>query len=376
MASGKKITPSPPPHLLSVLRSLWQWRRPIAYVTLAGTLLAIIISLLLPNYFTASTTFLAISPDQNSIDGVFGKQGGGHVDFYGTGDDIDRLMSVAESDELVDFMVTQFSLYKVYEIDSTKTKAPVYVRREYLSLYDVTKTPRDAIELELSDKDPVRAAAMARAARVKINEISLNLIRGTQRRSAEGLRSEVNNREKTLEDINRRIGDLRRKFGVYNTSAQSEALGARTSSMQESLASVSARLQAYRQRGGRGSRDSIVKLEVQLAGLKSASIDLDSQLMRLNESLGPIDNLEEEREDLNDALSEDRIRLKQFETILRSDQRSLEVVEEAKVPVAKSSPLRSLIVIGAFFFSFVAAVAGVLLIDTGRRYDWGAVFND
>lgn len=375
MASENNRVNPAPPHLIGVLRSLWQWRRPIIYVTLAGTLLAVVISLLLPEYFTSKTSFLAISPDQVSIDGIFGNNNS-RIQFYGTGDDIDRLMAVAESDALVDHMVDQFNLYEVYEIDSMKQKAPMYVRREFLSLYDVTKTPRDAIELEISDKDPVRAAEMTRAAREQINAISLGLIRSTQERSAAGLRSEVVNREENLQEINLRLADLRGKSGVYNTNAQSEALAERTTLLQENLASLQAKLRAYQEKGGRGARDSIAKYEVQLAGLRSASADLDSQLVRLNLSIGPIDNLEEERVDLNDALSDDRIRLKQFETILRSEQRALEVVEEAKVPVAKSSPIRSLIVVGAMIFSFLAAVVGALLIDNGRKYDWREVFED
>lgn len=375
MASETNRANPAPPHLIGVLRSLWQWRKPILYVTLAGTLLAVVISLLLPEYFTSKTSFLTISPDQVSIDGIFGNNNS-RVQFYGNGDDIDRLMAVAESDALVDYMVEQFNLYQVYDIDSTKQKAPVYVRREFLSLYDVTKTPRDAIELEVSDKDPVRAAEMARAAREQINHISLGLIHSTQERSATGLRGEVQNREENLQEINLRLSELRKQYGVYNTAAQSEALAERTTTIQENLASLQAKLTAYQERGGRGARDSIAKYEVQLAGLRSASTDLDSQLMRLNLSIGPIDNLEEERVDLNNALSDDRIRLKQFETILRSEQRALEVVEEAKVPVAKSSPIRSLIVIGATVFSFLAAVVGALLIDTGRKYDWKEVFEN
>jgi len=366
---------APPPHLLGVLRSLWQWRKPIMTVTAAGTLLAIVISLLLPEYYTAGTSFLTISPDQVSIDGVFGNNNS-RVQFYGTGDDIDRLMSVSESDALVDYMVETFSLYKVYDIDSTKKKAPISVRKEFLGNYDVTKTARDAIELELADRDPERAAAMVRAAREKINEISLNLIRGTQTRSAEGLRSEVVNREQNLSDINRRLSELRKQYGIFNTNAQSEALAESATSLRSNLATVTAKLQAYRKRGGRGARDSITKLEIQLAGYRSAESDLDSQLVSLNKSIGPLDNLEEERRDLNDALSEDRIRLKQFETILRSEQRSLEVIEEAKVPVARSYPVRSLIVVGACIFSFIIAVVGALLIDSGRKYDWKAVFQD
>lgn len=376
MTSGKNGTPPPPPHLFRRLHSLWRRRYLIIYFTSASTLFAVIISLLLPNYFTASTTFLTISPDQNSIGGVFGKQDGGYVEFYGTGNDIERIMSVAESDDLVDFMVDKFNLYKVYNIDSTKRKGPVRVRREFLGLYSVIKTPRDAIELKMSDQDPPRAAAMAQAACQKINEISLNLIRNTQQRIIDGLRSEVKNREKNLADINLRLGQIRKISGVYNTSVQSEVLATRTNSMQESLVSISARLDAYRHRGGKGSLDSIAKLEIQLAGMKSARIDLDSQLVRLNKSVGPIDNLEEERRELNGALSKDRVRLKQLEAVIRSDQRSIEVLEEAKVPFVKSSPIRGMIIALAFFFSFIAAILVILVFDSGSRHKWKSVFND
>lgn len=363
---------APPAHLLGVLRSLWTWRMPIIYVTAAGAVLSVIISLLLPNYFTGSTSFLAISPDQSSIDGVFGTSNA-RLQFYGNGDDIDRLMAVAESDKLVDFMVDSFHLYFVYDIDSTKQKAPLYVRREFLSNYEVTKTSRDAIKLEIVDRDPKRAAAMARVAREKINEITLGLIHATQARSAAGLRGEVTQRERNLQELNERITELRDKSGIYDTDAQSEALANRYATVEENLASTNARIEAYRQRGGRIARDSIAKLEVELAGLTSAKVNLDSQLIRLNTSLGPLVNLEEERAQLNKSLSEDRIRLKQFETILRSEQRALEVVEEAKVPVAKSKPRRSLIVVGATILSFLFAAVGAILIDTGRRYDWESI---
>ncbi|MEL7160858.1 MAG: hypothetical protein AAFN92_08870 [Bacteroidota bacterium] len=374
MPSDSPVSTAPPPHLLGVLRSLWQWRLPILGLTVAGTLLAVVISLLLPEYFTGRTSFLAISPDQISIDGVFGNTNN-RVQFYGSGDDIDRLLSVAESDELVDFMVDSFDLYTVYDIDPTKPKAPVYVRSEFIGNYEVTKTARDAIELEVLDQDPERAAAMARAAREKTNDIILSLIRGTQGRTAAGLRKEITRREAALTEINKRIGKLREDSGVYNTEAQSEALATLSTSLENQLASTQAKIDAYRRRGGRGARDSIAKYEIRLSGLESSRIVLDSQLVRLNDNLGPIDNLEEERLRLNNALSYDRIRLKQFESVLSSEQRALEVVEEAKVPYAKSKPIRSLIVLGAAVFSFLVAVVGALLIDTGRRYDWSAIFR-
>lgn len=374
MAKIKQGDTAPPPHLLGILRSLWQWRKPIIIMTIAGTVLAAIISLLLPVYYSATTTFLTISPDQISIDGVFGNTNG-RMQFYGTGDDIDRAMSVAESDALVDHMIKEFDLYTVYDIDTAKAKAPLYVRREFMSNYEVKKNARDAIELQIMDKDPVRVDAMVREARSQVNDISLTLVRGTQERSAQGLRREIASAEATLTSIDQRIRELRERSGVYNTEAQSEALAAKTASLQNATATTEAKLESYRSNGGRGARDSIAKYRVQLAGYQSARINLDTQLVRLNASLGPLDNLEEERLRLNDALSKNRIRLKQYETILGTDMRALEVVEDARIPVAKSSPIRSLIVLGAAIFSFIAAVVGVLLIDSGRRYDWNQIFE-
>jgi hypothetical protein len=285
-------------------------------------------------------------------------------------------MSVAESDALVDHMIRKFDLYTVYDIDTSQAKAPLYVRREFLGNYAVTKNTRDAIELEVTDKNPVRVAEMAREARNQVNDIGLGLIRGTQERSAQSLRSEITSAEENLRNIDERIRGLRERSGVYNTEALSESLATSNSSLQNLTASTVAKMESYRQAGGRGARDSIAKYEVQMAGFRSARIDLDSQLVRLNRSLGPIDNLEEERLRLNLALSYNRIRLKQFETILGTDMRAIEVVEDARVPVAKSSPVRSLIVIGAAIFSFLAAVIGALLIDSGRRYDWDGVFRE
>lgn len=374
MAIQKKPTTAPPAHLLGVLQSLWRWKIPILAVTFAGAMLAVIISLMLPEYYKASTTFLTISPDQISIDGVFGNTNG-RMQFYGTGDDIDRTMSVAESDALVDHIIKEFDLYTVYDIDTAKVKAPLYVRREFLGNYEVTKNSRDAIELEISDQDPIRVAAMVKAARRQVNDISLTLVRGTQERSAQGLRREIESAEANLTDIDNRIQDLRKESGVYNTEAQSEALAAKTALLQNSIVTTDAKMLSYRQNGGLGARDSIAKYRVQLAGYESSRINLDSQLVRLNGSLGPLDNLEEERERLNQALSKNRIRLKQYETILGTDMRAIEVVEDAKVPVARSYPVRSLLVVGVTVLSFLFAVVGALLIDVGRGYDWKEVFE-
>lgn len=374
MTSGLPPTTPPPPHLLGALRTLWVWRKPILLTTLAGTVLSIIVSLLLPVYYESSTAFVAISPDQNTLEGIFGG-GNGRVQFYGNGDDVDRLLAMAESDELVDYMVDVFDLYEVYDIDSTELRAPIAVRKELLSNLEVEKTPRDVIRLSVQDQDPQRAAAMAKAARDHLNELGVNVGLSSQYRTLISLREDVGLRDSTLNIINDSLATLREKSGVYNPSAQSTELSKKSASLTSNIADIQARLEIYRRQAGRVARDSVAALTVRLAGQVGARTMLDSQLININQSLGPIYNMEEERTRLNTALTYDRIRMKKLEALFSADQRVLEVIEEARVPVIKSRPIRSLIVLGGMLFSFFAAVVGALLLQGSRRYDWSEVFK-
>ena len=360
---------APPTHLLGVLRTLWRWRMPIALTTLAGAVLAVIISLLLPAYYTGFTSFVAISPEQISIESTFGTNGN-RIQFYGTGDDIDRLLSIAESNELVTFMVDSFNLYGVYDIDSTSQKGPVKVAQKFQSYYEVERSPRDILELSIEDRDPVRAAAMATAARRYIDGLNLALIRATHRRNADGLAQEVQQSEQQLAQLNDRLSEMRRTSGIYNTAAQSEALSTLSSQIDQQLSLTEARLEAFQERG---TRDSISRLSVNLIGLRRSRTNLDEQLTKYNESVSQIESMEEERLQANESLTENRLRLQQYRTILSGERRTLEVLEEAQVPLVKSSPIRWLIVSIATVITFLFAVIGVLLLDTGRRYDWASI---
>lgn len=369
MLPTQSSPPPPPVHLLGVLRTLWHWRRAILLTTGTAAVLSVIVSLLLPVYYTGYTSFVAISPEQVSIESTFGTSGN-RIQFYGTGDDIDRLLSIAESNEVIDYMIDTFNLYGVYDIDSSTQKGPVRVVEEFQRRYAVERTPRDIIELTVEDRDPVRAAAMANTARERINEVTLRLIRATHGRNASGLQREADESQRRLDALNERLSELRQTSGIYNTEAQSEALATAASTLDQQIAGTQARLSAFRELN---LRDSISKLTVDLTGLRETRAALSTQLEKLNASIGQIDNLEEERLQANEALSESRTRIKQYESVLDGDRRTLEVIEAARPPLVKSSPIRWLIVAVATLLTFLLSVIGVLLIESGSRYDWGSI---
>ncbi|MDX1942357.1 MAG: Wzz/FepE/Etk N-terminal domain-containing protein, partial [Saprospiraceae bacterium] len=162
-------------HLLGVVQTLWKWRRPILIVTLSAVIGTAIISLFLPNYFKATTIFLAASPDMAKPELLFG-QGNLYRNEYGNANDVDRLLTIAESSELVVFLVDSFKLYDHYKIDRENPRAPFKVQEKFFSLYKIEKTKRDAIELSVEDKDRLLAPRIANAAREKIDALAQQLI--------------------------------------------------------------------------------------------------------------------------------------------------------------------------------------------------------
>jgi tyrosine-protein kinase Etk/Wzc len=112
----------PQDNLLGVIKNLYHRRRFIIYTCIAAGVLTAGISLLLPNYYRSTTVFLAGSPDQANPQLLF-SQGTREAGYYGTENDIDRILTLAESNELIYFLVDSFQLYEHYKINKDRPKA-------------------------------------------------------------------------------------------------------------------------------------------------------------------------------------------------------------------------------------------------------------
>ena len=72
-------------NLLSVLRTLFQWKWTILMVAVVTFIGTAAISLLLPNYFKASTVFYAASEDLAKPEVLFAERGSGiRSEYYGS----------------------------------------------------------------------------------------------------------------------------------------------------------------------------------------------------------------------------------------------------------------------------------------------------
>jgi tyrosine-protein kinase Etk/Wzc len=356
-------------NLLGVLATLFKWKKQILKVILlAGVGTAAISFLFLDDYYRATTVFYVASPDLFKPEQMFGTSNK-DMDYYGTDADLDRVLTIAESNELYDFLIKTFDLYKHYDIDSTKQKAPFKVRERLQKLYEVKKTKFDAIELSVEDTDKTFAAHMANTAREKIDEITQRLIRNSQLSLIKAYESSFLEKEKTLLSIDGTLTQLRQNSGVIDPEQQTEAV---TKSVVEASANFTrskAKLDAMRKIAN-VSKDSIAFLEAMVKGYEEEVKQSNAILKKYNDGYNGVLAMKNQYERESDQVSKDKQRYLQLRIAYLTKISAVSVIESAAIPIIKERPKRSIIVVSAMLIAFIFSVIGVLLADNYKEISW------
>ncbi len=361
-------------NLLGVIQTLYKRRKFIIYTCLAAGVLTAAFSLLLPNYYKATTVFLAGSPDQANPQLLF-NEGGREAEYYGTDNDIDRILTLAESNELIQFLVDSFQLYEHYKINPDHPKAAFKVREKFLDHYEIKKTARDAIELWVEDIDRELASQMANSARNKIDQIVQQLVKMVQKKNLATYENRIASQEIRLQQMGDSLIQLRRKYGIYNAITQGDYLTTELTSSEASLALTEAKLNLLQDRSIniRGKRDTIAKLQAQIAGIQSKRDTLVKKLESFNKGAPAINTISKLYFEVNESLAETQEKHTQLLNTYKANIPALILVEEAAPPIVKFRPRRSIIVIAAGFIALFFSIIGILLFDLYKDIDWKEV---
>ncbi len=359
--------------LLGVISTIAEYIRYIIAICAIVAIGSIIVSLLLPVYYQSYTTFLSVNPDLLTERGLFGTTTRDPQPF-GNNNDNDRLISIAESAELQNYLIDKFDLYEHYDIDTSSTKAPYYIRLALADLFEAKRTKMDAIQLSVEDKDPELAAAIATAARLKIDSINLQLIKALQHSQVQTLEQSLVEKQVLLNTLSDSTQAARTRYGVYNIDSQSESLSALILTRKGKLISSRARLEALKN-NPRAKRDSVLYLDASVKGLEKEVEVLEAEMTQFNKGMSKVQALEEEYEEAAKQIVYQKEQLKKVRTAYRSSLSSIFLLDEAAVPVIKSRPVRSLLVIAATLAAFIFSIIGVLIFEHYRDVNWREVFK-
>ncbi len=359
-------------NLLNVVETVFKWKKYIIYTCLATAIGAVIIVLLLPVYYQSTTTFYAASPDLATPEAIFGESSIA-PDYYGTGNDVERIISIANSGELVSFMIDSFNLYERYDIDPETPLGPYTVRLKFGKHFDVIKTKYDAIELSMEDEDKELAAKMANTAREYIAAVSQSLIKESQAKLLEIFEKNVEEKQIKLDTLNRQLQSTRKEYGVYNPSAQSEGLADLLAKAESKLYNAEAKVEALQ--GITSLRDTVRLLQADAKGYANEMAKLNERLETFNMGMAQVEMLESTQEFASEILAKDREHLKHIQTAYNKDFPTIMLLEAAAVPLVKSRPKRTLIVVASVMVAFVFSVIGVIIFDTYKDVNWKKILD-
>lgn len=370
-------------NLLGVLQVLYRWRKTIRNITLLALVGSIVISLFLDNYYKATTIFYPASPELANPELIFGYTGQ-VTEYYGSDRDLDRLAEIANSNEVVDYMITTFKLYEHYDIDSTAKEGPFKVRKRFRKLYSALKNKNDAIELSVEDTDPALAAQMANAARIKINELAQRLTKTSQAQLLRTFEDNISRKTQELEMLGDSLRRLQSHYNIYNVGTQSEQLARQLSETQTGVVRTRAQLEVL-ENNPRVPQDTIEFIKANLRAFERERDNLMGQgepggftltMSKFNEGQARITVLTDLHYQARRQLSYDLERYNQIKSAYNTDIQAMHVVETAEKPYKKSRPMRSVIVLASVLAAFIFSALSVLLADAYRDVRWREVLQE
>ncbi|HEY3385989.1 MAG TPA: hypothetical protein VGK46_05730 [Saprospiraceae bacterium] len=367
--------------LLPVIGTFYPWRRHIVYITVGAFVISALLSLLLKNYYQGKTVFYAASQDLFKPEKVFGG-GTQEMYYYGSGEDIDRILTVGNSHSVVDFLIDSFDLWTVYDIKPGTSKAKYKMRKAFRENYKIMLTKQDALELTVEDKDPERAAAMANVATKFIDYQVKSIIKNSQIALASSYQKSINSKEKLMQSNLDTLIHYREKSGIYDPGGQTEILASRVTEVTNAVEREKAALESMKKSKRTKIQDSIeivqariVGYERELAILNGDDPNSNYSLKNFNQNKGKVELLESRYFRSYEQIGYDLEKLKLYNAAIDIDVPALHVIENAEVPLYKSRPKRSILVIACTLAAFLFSLAAVLAVESYRHFDWTPVIK-
>jgi uncharacterized protein involved in exopolysaccharide biosynthesis len=344
--------------LLDLLIVIVQYRRLILKIAASTIIIGVIVSLLLPIRYTATTSVLP--PQQtNSASSALMAQLGGLSSVaslaggsLGLKNPNDLQVALLKSRTVEDAMLDRFHL-----VDLFRVKQRSDARRELEKIVDIDNGAKDGlIRLAVTDGDPRRAAEMANGYIEEFKRLSANIAvtEASQRRLF--FEQQLSQAKENLANAEEDLKKTGQKTGLIQLDSQTRATIELLADLRGQIAAKEVEINAMRS-FATGENPDLQMAEQQLAGLRSQEEKMGAASEGASNALIPKGSMQEAGIEYIRKLRD----VKYFETVFDLLARQYEiakvdearqgatvqVVDRAIVPDRRSSPKRTLIVLGA-----------------------------
>lgn len=218
--------PSQEYNLVHVLRLLKKWKKHILIIPLAAGILTALFSwFFLKDYYLSAATIYPINMGYTDRSIMFNTEGATDVAYFGTKEDVGRVLSIANSADIKQYIISKYELSKVYEIDTTQKYWRTKVTNAFEGNYKAIKTEQGAIEISILDTDPKRAKEIVDDVILKIDEVNRKSINDNKEKQYELFSKQITEQQAEVEKYADTLGILAKKHNIkIHAAGESETV--------------------------------------------------------------------------------------------------------------------------------------------------------
>ena len=345
-------------------------RRMILLVTLAAAVIGLLHALLLPNIYTAKTMILPSQEDKGLSSALLAQMGGLATLASGAGvaiggtSSVDLYVSMLKSEAVKDPIIDRFRLMDLYK---AKYRTETYAALDSKALIAAGKKD-GIITIEVDDKDPKRAAALANAYVEELGNLAIRLSTTGAGQNRSFLEQRLGRAKADLVRAEEDLRGYQTRNKAVQVTAQAEAAIKGVAELKGRLAVQEVQLATLRRQFTDSSQEvknaamAVGNLRAQLAKLEgaggSSAVPSFGSLPGISQDYVRLLRELKIQESLVESLS------KQDEIAKLSQAKDVfpfQVLLTARVPDRKSKPARSKIVLTWVFGALFLSVCLVLV---------------
>jgi len=349
-------------HFLEPFIVLAKRKSLVLWTTLGAGLASAIVSLFLPQIYTATTRVMPPQQSQSIASSMLGQLGplaGVAGRDLGLRNPSDLYIALLRSRTVGDALIGEFSLVGVY-----RTKRHLDAERQLENATEILAGKEGVISVSVSDRDAQRSADLANAYVLQMQRLTQTLAITEASRRRVFFEQEVLKAAKDLSDAELTLKKTQESTGIFQLDNQAKAVIESLSALQAQVASKEAQVQAMNT-FATPENPELIRAQHELSALRSELSRVSvGQSGQMPLSKVPEAGLTYIRDVRNVKYRESLLELltKQYE-IARIDEGKdalvIQVLDKAQRPEARSWPHRSIIVMSvtmlAFFVSIVCA---------------------
>ncbi|MBO2008154.1 hypothetical protein [Hymenobacter negativus] len=330
-----------------------RWKYFVAGAVVLAAIVSVIVALLMPNVYRSTAIFIPTNPQTTDPDRLVD---GGKLELSGRAEDLDRAITIGESQPVAELVIKKFNLHKHYKAGAPGDDvADNSVLSEFTSNLSIVHNERDAIELTFSDKDKNIAAQIANTLVQVIDSVNQQLTLENRRQVLNLYRQRYEYLSTNYERSRRELVGARHRYGIFGLEMQGRY-------MVKQLIETEAALRKAEASGG-----DVAGLKRMLRGLTRADGGNLINLERYVQGADSLSMFTTRVADLQSRLIGARSAYETAELSIKGRISSLYLVQKAYPATRKFKPVRSLIVLGSMLLTFALSVVFIALLELYRH---------